>query len=330
MPSDTIEAELARHARRVDPLLEELIPRQGPAFLAEPAWYHMDTGGKRLRPALCLLACEALGGDSEKALYFAAAVELLHNMFLVHDDLEDGDTMRRNKPTVWKTFGEANAINVGDYLLGRAMRAVTLSPVSEAVRARLIGLFVATYERTVEGQALDINARCSERFGEEDYLRMAELKTGHYLVLGMMGSAVIAEASEATLECFRRLGSSLGPAFQVRDDLIDLTHGKGRGGVVGSDILEGKASILYAHALAHSSPMESERLLEVMRKPREETTAEDVSWVLGLYEQCGSMRFARATADCLIAEALEELETLPVEQRPRFRRIVEFIAERTT
>jgi geranylgeranyl pyrophosphate synthase len=330
MTPTTIEAELAEHARRVDPVLEQLVPRRGPAFLAEPAWYHMDTGGKRLRPALCLLACETLGGDSEKALYFAAAVELLHNMFLVHDDLQDGDAVRRDKPTVWKEFGEANAINIGDYLIGRGLRAVMLSPVAEPVRVKLMDLYLSTYERTVEGQALDINARCNEGFSAEDYLKMAELKTGHYLVLGMMGGAVIADAPEGTLACFRRLGASLGPAFQVRDDVIDLTRGKGRGGAVGSDIREGKASILYAHALSHSSPDEAERLLAVMRKSRDETTDEDVSWVIGLYEQCGSMRYAQETADRLIGEAQEALEMLPTEQRPKFRRIVEFIAERTT
>ena len=84
----------------------------------------LASGGKRIRPALCLVTCEALGGNSDKALYFAAAVELLHNMLLIHDDIEDGDTMRRNQPTVWKAYGPANAINVGDYLFARALRAV--------------------------------------------------------------------------------------------------------------------------------------------------------------------------------------------------------------
>ena len=104
MAESPIEIELARHARRIGPILQELVPRDGDesAFLGGPAWYHLETGGKRIRSALCLLTTEALGGDSEKALHFAAAVELLHNMLLVHDDIEDGDTVRRNKPTVWK------------------------------------------------------------------------------------------------------------------------------------------------------------------------------------------------------------------------------------
>jgi len=324
-----IEIEILRHAKRVDAVLEELAPRDGPPFLAEPAWYHLDTGGKRIRPALCLLACEALGGDSEKALHFAAAVELLHNMLLVHDDIEDGDAVRRNKPTVWRAYGLANAINVGDYIFACAFRAVMASPLPEGVRMRLLDVFLATCERTIEGQALDINARGNARFTVEDYLRMAERKTGRYLVLGMVGGAIIADAPEVTLQCLQNLGDSLGPAFQVRDDLIDLTTGKGRG-VRGSDIAEGKASILYAHALAQSSPAESERLLEIMKKPREETTEADVAWVLGLYERCGSIRFAEEAAEKLIGDAQRALDYLPAEQQPIFRRIVSYIAERTS
>jgi geranylgeranyl pyrophosphate synthase len=182
----------------------------------------------------------------------------------------------------------------------------------------------------VAGQALDINARSNSRFSVDDYLRMAELKTGHYLVLGMVGGGIVAGAPETTLQCFRRLGENLGPAFQVRDDTIDLTVGKGRGGVKGSDIREGKASILYAHALAHSSPEESGRLLGIMKKPREETTDDDVAWVFGLYDQCGSVRFAEETAARLIERAQRELDALPREQQPVFRRLVSFIAERTT
>jgi geranylgeranyl pyrophosphate synthase len=330
MAASPIEMELARHARRIGPILQELVPRHEPPFLGEPAWYHLETGGKRLRSALCLLTAEALGGDSEKALHFAAAVELLHNMLLVHDDIEDGDTVRRNKPTVWKQFGVANAINLGDYLLARALRAVMRSPVPVEARARLTDLFLSTYERTIAGQALDVNSRCDPRFTVEDYLRMVTLKTGHYLVVGMVGGAMIAGAPEATLDCLRRLGESLGPAFQIRDDVLDLTVGKGRGGVTGSDIREGKASILYAHALAHSSRAERERLLAVMRKPREETTDADVSAVLDLYGRRGSVAFAQETADRLIQEAQRALDALPAGQQPLFRDLVATIAERKT
>ena len=329
MTFSSVESEIQRQGRRIEPLLEELLPADGPEHLAEPIRYHMETGGKRIRPALCLMTCEALGGDSERALPFATAVELLHNMLLLHDDIQDGDEMRRDHPTVWKKYGIANAINAGDYLLGRALKAVTTSPVDESMRMKLVELFLDTYERTIEGQALDVNGRSDARFSDERYLRMAELKTGRYLVLGMIGGALIAGGPEVTMQCLRRLGENMGPAFQIRDDLIDLTVGKGRGGAKGSDIREGKASILYAHALSHSMPEEQERLLEIMGKPRDETQDDDVAWVMQLYERCGALRVARETADRLIRQAMDVLDYLPIEQQTPLRGMVAYMVERT-
>ena len=325
-----VEQEILNQGGRIGRVMEELLPREGLEFLSEPAWYHLDTGGKRIRPALCLIACDMLGGDSERALRYAAAVELLHNMFLLHDDIADGDTVRRDKPTVWKRFGVGNGVNVGDYMLAMALKGVMQSPVDSAVRVRLMDEFLATYARTVEGQALDINARCDARFTIQRYMQISTLKTGHYLVLGMVGGALIAGASEAVSVCLKKLGENLGPAFQIRDDVIDLTIGKGRGGVKGSDIREGKASILYAHALAHSMPEEQEQLLAIMAKPRDATTDDDMQWVMDLYEQCGSVQFARDTADALIHKAHAVLNELPVEQQPALRELATFMAERNT
>lgn len=326
----TIETEIRQHAHRVEVELEKHVPRSGVDGISAAAWHHLDTGGKRIRPALCLIACETLGGDPERALPFAAGVELLHNMLLVHDDIEDGDTMRRNKPTVWKAYGVANGVNVGDYLLGRALSAVMGTPGDDALRAGLLQVFIATYERTIEGQALDINARSREDFGVDDYMRMAMLKTGHYLVLGMIGGAMIAGAPEATLGVLREFGESIGPAFQIRDDLIDLTEGKGRGGVKGSDIREGKASILYAHALGHASPADRARLIAVMRADRDATSDGDVAWAIDLYQRAGSMRFASETADALVARARGSLSRLPPTQRAALDDLLTYIAERTT
>ena len=329
MATSAIEAEILEQGRRIDPVLEELLPAGGPGLLGEMVWYHLRGGGKRIRPALCLMTCEALGGDSERALHFAAGVELLHGMFLLHDDVMDGDEFRHDQPTVWKKYGVANAINTGDFMLAGALRAVMRSPVDSSVRARLVQTFLATYERTIEGQELDINARSNPAFSVSDYLRMAELKTGHYLVIGMVGGAVITGAQDSTVQCLHRLGRSMGPAFQIRDDMIDLTAGKGRGGVKGSDIREGKASILYAHALAHASPDDRERLLDIMRKPRSGKSDEDVNWVSALYERCGSPGFAGEKADELIRRALAELEALPAAEREALDGVVRYMVERS-
>jgi len=329
MPQD-LKHVLAEYSRRVEQRMRECVPREEGSLLSEAAWHHLETGGKRIRPALCLATCEALGGRVEEALDFALAVELLHNMLLVHDDLQDEDRVRRDRPTVWVEYGEANAVNVSDYLLGLAYNAILRSRVPAETCLALVEAFTFAYQKTVEGQDLDLNSRADPAFTVERYERIVTLKTGYYLALGMVGGAIIAGAGEAVVDRLWEFGKFAGPAFQVQDDILDLTVGKGRGGALGCDISEGKPSILYAHALAHAVAADRERLIEIMGAERERTRAADVEWVIELYREVGSIDFARAYAADLLRKAKEIVEELPLEQRETLRRLTDFVTNRAT
>ncbi|HOX39858.1 MAG TPA: polyprenyl synthetase family protein [Candidatus Brocadiia bacterium] len=326
--SAEVEAALKRHAGAVDALISQIVPPAGIPHLSEPVRHHLATGGKRIRPALCLLTCESLGGDPAKAMNFAVAVELLHNMFLLHDDIEDGDTVRRDAPTVWVKYGIPNAINAGDWLLGRTYACAAASPLPDAARLELLEILTETYETTCRGQALDINSRGSDPYAVEDYIEMARLKTGRYLVLGMVGGAVAAGCGRTVKDALWELGENMGPAFQIQDDVIDLTLGKGRGGVLGSDIREGKASILYAFALSKAAGEERERLISIMRRAREETSDDDVRWTIDLYGRTGALDFASGFADNLVRQAFETIERLPVDNKEMFRQIARYMIGR--
>ena len=321
---------LAEYGRRVEQRMRECVPREEGSLLSEATWHHLETGGKRIRPALCLATCEALGGRVEEALDFALAVELLHNMLLVHDDLQDEDRVRRDRPTVWVKYGQANAVNVGDYLLGLAYNAILRPATPAETRLALVDAFTFAYQKTVEGQDLDLNSRADPAFTVERYERTVVLKTGYYLALGMVGGAIVAGAGKAVIDRFWEFGKFAGPAFQVQDDILDLTAGKGRGGALGCDIREGKASILYAHALAHAGADERRRLIEIMRAERERTSAADVEWVTDLYRRRGALDFARAYAAELLRKAKEIVEALPLEQRETLRRLTDFVTNRAT
>ena len=317
----------------VDEELTKFIPKESKSkffpFLNEPIWYHMGTGGKRIRPALCLITCELLGGNKNKALNFALAVEIMHNYFLLHDDVMDGDTMRRDNPTVWVKYGIPNAINCGDYMIAKGFEIILKSELPIEKIQKLIEIYTLTLLRTGEGQALDVNLRADKDFTEEKYLELAKLKTGYYLVCPIVGGAIIADAPESIIGSLWKLGENLGTAFQIRDDIIDLTLGKGRSGEIGNDIKEGKPSILFAHALSKANPEEKEKLIEIMAKPREETKKEDVEWIINLYKKYGTIEYAQKFAEKLMEEGLKIIEELPFEKKDIIREIANFIISRT-
>jgi geranylgeranyl pyrophosphate synthase len=331
-PMVDLPDDLQRHVAALEEFYEEEIARVAYPFLSDGVAYQFATGGKRLRPALCLVACEALGGDPRAALRFAMATEVLHNFLLVHDDIEDGDTMRRDQETLWTRIGVPNALNVADFLIARAYRLILEAPLPCDVSLRLARSFTIAFQRTVEGQALDINLRGSSEVDLATYYRIVTLKTAYYLALPWVGGAIVAGTRDGDLEPLWELGRCLGPAFQIRDDLIDLTRGKGRGGEIGCDIREGKPSICFAYVLEtrRGSETERRRLIETLKAPREKTTDADIAWVIGFYEKEGVLRFAQAEAERLAARSEAVLEELPFAPagKESFRAMIRFIVER--
>ena len=325
---------LKRYTERIEEILKEEIPEGVVPFVSDGVWYQFSSGGKRIRPALCMLTCEALGGDPAKAIYFALAAEILHNYLLVHDDIEDGDTIRRDRKTLWAHLGIPNAINVADYMIAKAYRIILRSPLPPKVVLELLEVFTETFERTVEGQALDINWRGKEDLTVADYFRIVQLKTAHYLTFNLVGGALAAGWPLEKVGALWELGRHLGPAFQIRDDVIDLTHGKGRGGEVGCDIREGKPSVLFAYVLERrlGATDERRRLVETIRKSREQTTEADVKWVIALYERVGALRFAQDEAQRLLASAFGVIDQIPMEESHRglFRAISQFMIDRSS
>lgn len=324
----SIDESIKTYGAKIDQLLQELIPPYKKNYLSEPIWHHLYTGGKRVRPAICLITCEALGGNTKDAIPFALAVEAMHNMFLMHDDIEDGDTIRRDQPTVWMKYGIAHAINAGDYLLACAYKSILASSVSLEKKIKLLQVFTLTYGKTVEGQAIDIGARASEDFSVDNYMQMVELKTGYYLACGMVGGAIVSGASEEVVEKIWMLGKTMGPAFQIRDDLIDMTHGKGRGGVIGSDVKEGKASFLYSYTLQVACTDDKKCLRDIMLKPRDETTDNDIKWVLDTYKKYHAIQYAQDYAEDLVKQAYKTIDEIPVENKTVFKEIASFMAQR--
>lgn len=175
---------------------------------------------------------------------------------------------------------------------------------------------------------MDINARAAEDFSVEKYMKMVELKTGYYLACGMVGGAIVSGVSEQVVDKIWTLGKTMGPAFQIRDDLIDLTHGKGRGGVIGSDVKEGKASFLYSYALQIASADDKKQLRIIMLKPRDETTDNDIQKVLDIYRKYGAIQHAQDYAENLVRQAYKTIDEIPTGNKTIFKEIASFMAQR--
>lgn len=335
--SAELEAFFAEAQQLVDTTLRQIITPVGEPILNldDALAYSLGldadapSSGKRIRPLLCLLVCHEISGDSRPALPFAAAIELMHNFCLVHDDIEDGDEFRRGRPAVWKRYGLAHGVNVGDYLFTKIFQALLLdefnTPPERTVR--LFELMRSTLDHTHRGQALDMNAR-SGRITSGEYMHLVTEKTGHYLAAPLIAGAIAADAPADQSAALGTFGLMIGPLFQIRDDVIDLTHGKGRE-AIGSDIREGKRSFLVAHALEHAPADAQTELLAILDLPRNMTTPEHVERALAIFQDCNALEAADSKCQDLKNSALAALEALPVGLRERLWDVTEFLAGRT-
>jgi geranylgeranyl pyrophosphate synthase len=290
-------------------------------------------GGKRLRPRMALWFGDCWGVEKGAAEGVACLTEWLHSSFLIQDDIQDGDEWRRDQPTLWKSQGVATALNAADWLLSSVYLEVGQISVPDAIRSKLLTAVQDVHRRTVIGQQLDLDARADPDFSLERYEQAVQWKTGRYLALGMVAIAILAKFHDTSMDLLWKVGDQLGPAFQIQDDLLDMTRSKGRGGQIGNDIREGKPSILFAHALERGdlSPSDRSSLIEVMGKPRHQTSDEDVEQVIEMCRTCGAIDFAREQARCRAEGAVQLFRQIPEitpDVQASFDQLARFAVER--
>ena len=255
--SETVRPEQAQARvdqlrERVNAALSELELREQPALLYEPVRYVLRGGGKRLRPVLLLLTAEAFGTDPHDALPAALAVEVFHNFTLVHDDVMDHATERRGRAAVHRRWDTGTALLAGDLLL---VRAYDLLAETETADLRtLMRPFRRMARRLCEGQAFDKTFETQADVSVEEYLDMIDGKTAALLGATLELGGRCGEADSDEADALRRAGAALGRAFQIQDDLLDLTADPERWGKpVGGDLKEGKKTFLLLRALEYTA-----------------------------------------------------------------------------
>ena len=244
--------------------------------------------GKRFRPMLCLFAAESVGGRWEDALTAAAAIELLHNFSLIHDDIEDRDPSRRHRPTVWKLWGEPQAINVGDAVYAEATRAVLSSHPDAAVCLEIARGFGDCVLRLTEGQYMDMSFETRSDVLPSEYVRMIELKTAHLIAFSLTAGGLIGGAALAQRQALQDFGFELGKAFQIRDDILGIWAPREETGKeVAMDLQNRKKTLPVLLAAARAGDA-GRRLLQAFLR-RE---CDDVSAILDVLESTGARRQA--------------------------------------
>jgi geranylgeranyl diphosphate synthase type II len=274
---------------------------------------HFDRNGKMMRPSICIAVARAFGASSESAVLCAAAIEILHNAVLIHDDIEDASETRRGLPTLHATHGIPLALNAGDAMLLMALRPLSdsLRCLSPSAARAIIEQTQIMARETVEGQALELGWRDTNvtDIAEADYLAMVMKKTAWLAVIwpAQVG-AIIGTRGATDPERFVRFGFFLGAAFQIQDDLLNLVADRNYGKERLGDLYEGKRTIMLVHARRTCSRAERRDVDAILALDRRRRTPAMVSRLYELIERQGSIPYAHAFASALAGAAQREFE----------------------
>ncbi len=289
--------------------------------------------GKGLRPMMCLLACQAAGGDWKKALPFAAALELVHNFSLIHDDIQDGDTQRRHRDTVWHKWGLAQGINAGDSMRGLAaltlVKGVDDSHPATQIRLAVEGLEMASL-LMIEGQFLDITYERNTYVSTDQYLAMIGRKTGQLFGCSYYLGALAAGCSAEESEEWRQFGLEMGAVFQIRDDVLGVWGDEDRlGKPIASDIRRKKMCLPVVHALQSAEGVDRKSMQEIYGND-DPASEEEVDEVLRVLDKTGAREYCQELAVKHNDAAMKMLDGLKLaeEMDSQLRGLAKFFMER--
>lgn len=301
------------------------------AYLYTPLGRFSANAGKRHRPLICMLACKAVGGEFSAARSAAAAIEHFQSAALIHDDIADNGQLRRGKPCMYITEGEGIAINCGDLALSLVTGTVLRDDsLDDHMRVRLLRELVDMTTRTIEGQALDLGWVRDGRFDltVEDYLQMATLKTAYYSgATPLACGAIMGGGTTEQVDALRSFGLHTGLAFQIQDDLLNLVGKKEASNKdYRTDITEGKRTLVVVHALAHTE--HRDELVGILQAGTSDPAL--LARAVELFEEAGSIEYARSYSLELTAAAKKSLEDIELDEHCRslFMSMADFFIDR--
>ncbi len=307
----------------IEQRMEEIFEKKNEHPLWEYMSYYPESGGKKLRPFLTMVSTGSFGVSESKAVPYGIALELVHNFTLVHDDLMDQDEMRRGRATLHRKIGDPNAINAGDGLFALSFNILSQTEVEGEKVRTLLEELSASILKIAEGQEEDLRFEKTFEIEEEDFIRMIEKKTAYLFRAATRGGAIIADCGEKEIEKMGEYARKMGIAFQIQDDYLDLVGDQKKiGKDVGSDIKEGKRTLMVIKTLSETTERKKERLIEILEE--ENNTQNEIKEAMDIMKDTGAIEYSKNLAKSYAEDAKCELDIIP---DPEYKSILEDVVD---
>ena len=305
-----VKTKMKEMSKELDAPIRSYIGDELPSNLIEATRQYPYAGGKRMRPAMVLSACGAVGGDRQKALPMAVAIEYIHNFTLIHDDLMDGDEKRRGMTTSHVKYGMPTAILAGDALFAKAFEIISNMDIpAEMMRKAMRIITVAVWD-LARGQQMDVNNENEGQVTMDEYIETIRLKTSVLFAAGAASGALIGGASDDVVKSIHEYAMSLGVAFQMYDDILGIFGDPSKTGKsAGNDIRKGKSTVMVCHALKTiKDDGELKTFKSILGKL--DATDDEIEVARNILEKNGSLDYAVDLATKYTKDAISKLDVL--------------------
>ncbi len=302
--------ELNKRANFFNEELGKFLSNGEPVTLYDAARHLSLAGGKRLRPTLAMISCEAVYGDIKNVIPLAIAIELTHNFTLIHDDIMDKSKLRRNIPSVHVKYGEPTAIIAGDLLFAKSFEAIHGIPGDITIFKNVEHGLIESVCKISEGQQLDMEFEKRKNITEYEYLGMILKKTAILFMYAAKAGAIIGGGTKEQANALNEYGKYLGLGFQIHDDYLDMSSDiKTLGKDIGNDIRNGKKTLIAVHCLNNASGNDKKLLEKIFGNLK--ATNEEIKQAYNFFRKIGSIEYAKKTAIEYSEKAKKALEILP-------------------
>lgn len=341
---------LKMYRKEIDGAIEKIIPREydeksmkktfGDArykfdpyaateAISKPFWDLLDRGGKRWRPVLFMLILEALGKKAEKFIELAATFEIIHNGTLMIDDIEDDSDLRRGEPCTHKKFGLDISINAGNAIYFLPMLVIRETDLNKGIKNKLYETYIQEMTNISLGQGMDIVwHKGLGKVSEKTYLQMCAFKTGTLARMSAKFAAILAGLDEGKIEKIGKSAEAIGVAFQIQDDILNITGSKDWGKGYGDDVTEGKRSFMVVRTLDIADEADREKLLSILNRHSKEKKLIDEA--IEILKKYNSVEYAKNVARKIVSEAWEDVKDLFMDNdsKTKLEVFVNFMVER--